>query len=35
MLDAFQAYKHVSTLKAAQRVESKMEIAKKLLERDE
>lgn len=35
MLDAFQAHKHVSTLKAAQRVESKMETAKKLLERDE
>lgn len=35
MLDAFKAHKHVSTLKAARRVESKMETAKKLLERDE
>lgn len=34
MLDAFKAHEHVSTLKAAQRVEPKAEIAKKILEKD-
>lgn len=35
MLDAFEAHKHLNTLKAAQRVEPKAKIAKELLERSE